>query len=91
MTFYEWLCDDIETLSTYVKDGYVKAVLNQAVKAIRTLSADAQPVRHGRWDVSSMNDFLVCSARCHYWIYKGDQYDYHFCPNCGAKMDGGEK
>jgi zona occludens toxin (predicted ATPase) len=53
-------------------------------------AADVAPVRHGRWELSYMDDFLVCSECVHYWIYKGDQYDYHYCPNCGAKMDGGE-
>lgn len=49
MAEYSWLCEDIEMLITYATDGYIKAVLNQALNAIRKLSADVQPIRHGRW------------------------------------------
>lgn len=42
-------------------------------------SADVEPVVHGRWDRSG-----YCSV-CDFWTcYCGD---YHYCPNCGAKMD----
>lgn len=34
---YAWLIDDIETLSTYTKDGYTKAVLKRAADAIEFL------------------------------------------------------
>ena len=72
-------------------DEYVRC-LTEAIEKIKDVpSADVAPVRHGRWDASYMNDFLVCSECVHYWIYKGDQYDYRYCPNCGAKMDGGKR
>ena len=45
--------------------------------------ADAVEVVHGRWDRSG-----YCSE-CNFWTcYCGD---YHYCPNCGAKMDGERK
>lgn len=34
---YAWLIDDIETLSTYTKDGYTKAVLKRAADVIEQL------------------------------------------------------
>lgn len=44
------------------------------------------PVRHGRW-IASHNEFCACSI-CKYPVYlMWDQTNY--CPNCGAKMDGG--
>lgn len=91
MAEYSWLIDDIETLSTYTKDGYTRTVLTQAVKAIRKLSADVAPVRHGRWirtdDFSDEQiDWVVCD-RCKAEI---PDFDYSYCPSCGAKMDGGE-
>lgn len=52
------------------------------------VDADVVPFREGKWEASPMDGFLVCSKCAHYWIYKGDQYDYHFCPNCGAYMGG---
>ena len=32
------------------------------------------------------SDMMTCSECEKYWILDGDQYDYHFCPNCGADM-----
>ena len=101
MTEYSWLIDDIETLSTYTKDLYTKAVLNRAAKAIRKLSADVVPVRHGRWEFEGKPISLdengcpagpcFCSV-CGDWLTASDEYATRgrYCPNCGAKMDGGE-
>lgn len=52
--------------------------------AIRRLpSADAAPIRHGRWDFDMSGAW--CSVCGEY-----SEGEYHYCPNCGAKMDGGE-
>ena len=49
-------------------------------------AADVAPVRHGRW-IASHDEFCACSI-CKYPVYVGwNQTNY--CPNCGAKMDGG--
>lgn len=96
MAEYSWLIDDIETLSTYTKDGYTKAVLNQAVKAIHKLSADVQPIRHGRWGhmwvCSNMTGYeYACScSECGKPTYRISTFEDMppYCPNCGAKMDG---
>lgn len=52
-------------------------------------AADVAPVRHGRWKViEGMIENAICS-NCgrHFQSY----YEaYHYCPNCGAKMDGKE-
>jgi len=98
MAEYSWLIDDIETLMTYTKDGYTKAVLNQAVKAIRKLSADVAPVRHGRYigeydgyaDGSPVYDMWYCSECGCYFEEWDNKPTYKYCPNCGCKMDGGE-
>ena len=45
------------------------------------------PVVHGRW-IASHDEFCACSI-CKYPVYVGwNQTNY--CPNCGAKMDGGD-
>ena len=47
------------------------------------------PVRHGRWvptEAPFMNECEDCSV-CGYRTVWGHRYNY--CPNCGAKMDGG--
>lgn len=51
-------------------------------------AADVQEVRHGRWIKGKIMGLFKCSA-CHntfdYWVT-----GYNHCPNCGARMDGGE-
>ena len=46
-------------------------------------------VRHGRWGTNSDRpDSLICSVcKCGFDMWKHDPHTY--CPNCGAKMDGG--
>ena len=52
-------------------------------------AANVAPVRHGRWvptEAPFMNECEDCSV-CGYRTVWGHRYNY--CPNCGAKMDGG--
>ena len=50
-------------------------------------SADVAPVRHGRW-VDIDYEFAQCSL-CKYPVYAAWNAT-NYCPNCGAKMDGGD-
>ena len=52
-------------------------------------AADVVPVVYGRWVPTKapfMNECKDCSV-CGYRAVWGHRYNY--CPNCGAKMDGG--
>jgi len=53
---------------------------------------DAKPVRHGKWKhVPGMNS--KCSECGRYFPVKEFEsrpFDINYCPNCGAKMDGGD-
>ena len=60
-------------------------------------SADIELVKHGRW-IKSKAGGVLCSECCSYapYIEKGsfttkriEQEKSAYCPNCGAKMDGG--
>lgn len=59
---------------------------------INAPAADVAPVMHGRW--IDEGEYAVCTE-C--GVRSGTQYDgvepiplmTQFCPNCGAKMDGG--
>ena len=67
-------------------------------KILAIPSADVEPVRHGHWIKTKAYDWVDCEcSECHekdyipmsasdinYWFYR------NYCPNCGAKMDGGE-
>ena len=70
--------------------------------AIRKIpAADVVEVRHGEWVLTEQpmgwNDVLCveCSACGADWIMDEDcalddyKEGWHYCPNCGAKMDGG--
>lgn len=51
---------------------------------------DAEPVRHGEWVETGFSS-------CVWWKYRCDKCGcpqdnkHNYCPNCGAKMDGGKQ
>lgn len=49
----------------------------------------AVPVVYGHWETNSDRpDSLICSVcKCGFDMWKHDPHN--FCPNCGAKMNGG--
>lgn len=57
---------------------------------------EAEPVRHGRWVDHMCRDWRCseCGEKINK-VRNVDGYCYddkpHYCPNCGAKMDGGEE
>ena len=53
----------------------------------RQKSADVAPVRHGRWKCHGDCGVTECSV-CG-WSIEEYVGDYAYCPNCGARMDGG--
>lgn len=53
-------------------------------------AADVAPVRHGRWVMSSDRpDTIICTC-CDsaFDVWKADIKRHHYCPNCGARMEG---
>lgn len=62
-------------------------------------TVDAEPVRHGRWDnipntymtvaskFGSYSGYATSCSVCH--EVNPNAYKTNYCPNCGAKMDGG--
>ena len=50
-------------------------------------TADVAEVRHGRW--MDNEDYMFCSCCGMQWNYcDNDTQDFHYCPNCGSRMDG---
>ena len=59
----------------------------------RAKKIEAEPVRYGRWKAEIITDALGCKRyfyACSVCGKKSDDW-YDYCPNCGAKMDGGEE
>ena len=57
-------------------------------------AADVQPVRHGQWercfeDWRQQIEGDKCTA-CGFEYYGTGISRFHYCPNCGAKIQGGE-
>lgn len=53
---------------------------------------ELEPVRHGRWERENIRPksyLRVCSACGKVAYFCGEGCSYKYCPNCGAKMDGG--
>lgn len=85
------------TFDAFIRDAYFSAACDamRARNAVNHMlndapAVDAEPVRHGRWEVGK-SDFgwaedIDCSE-C------GSMYSFfkkpNYCPNCGARMDGG--
>ena len=73
------------------------AITMSGVKILNQFpAADVAPVRHGRWEDSADEwfgtDVYTCSkCRESYVLVEGTPKEnlWHYCPNCGAKMDGG--
>ena len=80
-------------------EPYNREAFRMAIEALK-----AEPIKHGRWKVLASGKDAICTNRGNYWIPNdaictncgkywipnGDQYDYKYCPHCGARMDGGE-
>lgn len=56
-------------------------------------AADVAPVVHGRWEYIPQTLNTLSKLRCSFcgWWSLDPSIDgaYNYCPNCGAKMDGG--
>lgn len=50
-------------------------------------AADVAPVVHGRW-LDAGRGIKACS-NCNHGIKEHMACVNHYCPNCGARMDGG--
>lgn len=76
--------------SSYKLD-YVRRWLNEEFEVNR--NADVALVVHGRWAFETETLNALSRTKCNIcgWWTLDPSVDgaYNFCPNCGAKMDGG--
>ena len=52
-------------------------------------TADVEELKHGEWVYDHWCEFK-CSI-CGHWSQTEPRARENYCPNCGAKMDGGKK
>ena len=67
---------------------------------LRRFAIEAEPVKHGRWVWGVVepgyftpggNRPWICSECGHLESWMLDKPRTNYCPNCGAKMDGGNE
>lgn len=71
-------------------EQYIKA------KIMKQPAVDAKPVRHGRWSKKTCWQPISYTATKDFPFYECTQCgwnrrfanEYHYCPSCGAEMDG---
>ena len=83
----------------YIRDAFApdcaKIAYLQAAKVLRDVeeapAADVAPVRHAEWVVCGDGDNVpwMCSHCGKTTAHKYKVIYGKYCPNCGAKMDGG--
>ena len=66
--------------------------LEQVVK--EQPSVEAEPVRHGHWQITEAYPHNVYCSECHtkfaqtHWaVWEDGSLPRHYCPRCGARMD----
>ena len=83
----------LHVIQRYFPDYYKS--LSAYLDIERLPVADAAPVVHGKWEyvdvtINTMSQ-LRCSI-CGWWTLDLSVNGvYHYCPNCGARMDGGNE
>lgn len=81
--------NDLEKYAVVREDGH-RYVPWVAIAEVRTAAC---AIPHGTWELSDIPceglRCSVCGGGAWYFDYRGNISRSSYCPNCGAKMDGG--
>ena len=89
------LTENADVFTVHTKEyGSIEVIPVDAIGDAPTV--DAVEVVHGRWyyrnPTDTLNEHLMCTAcKCLFWKNIEEMVSYPYCPNCGAKMDGGNE
>ena len=67
---------------------YSEEVAEANVRQLEEHLKDWEPVRHGYWAKSPIKESML--SMCSQCEFPCGAYSFNYCPNCGAKMDGGK-
>ena len=71
-------------------DDCTEHTILQCISTIKKVpTVDAAPVVHGRWDF--VTDYTSRCTNCCEIQWIDHDKEPRYCPNCGARMDGGEE
>lgn len=71
-------------------DSLSHAILKALTVYVEDLpAADVAPVKHGTWEIMPGTKTRRFCACCRWDVPEYGKF-YAYCPNCGAKMDGGD-
>ena len=71
--------------------GLHRGLQSAMTQVMKVPTVDAVEVVHGRWLSVGDSLFPGTQEKCSLCGFrKGVGYVYHYCPNCGAKMEGAE-
>ena len=76
-----------QELRTNYADDYGKGFQAGLLAVIRQPTIEAETVKHGRWVDNGIPESML--SKCSVCDYSCGAYSFNYCPNCGAKMDGG--
>ena len=87
---------DADALKQRMGEEHFRGYGNAIILVMDAPTVDAAPVVHGRWkahkpDCRGYAAGFICSC-CGSIVYAGysmKECEYNYCPQCGAKMDGG--
>lgn len=85
----------LDAITNLAGKAPTRSAYETAWKSARALkkipAADVAPVVHGRWGTGRFNletgNYEAQCIRCRNF---SKEYGKPYCPNCGAKMDGGD-
>ena len=88
----QYLHETMSAQTTTAGIAYVRDLWN---KVLSVPAADVAPVVHGQWVEYKRAHYFKCSECKETVPYRkamllNGERKYNFCPNCGAKMDGGK-